>query len=173
MLLALVLGAAPAAAVDITFYSKELGSSFPHAFVIMKGQLDRDGSRIEEDYGFTAKAVTPAILFGAVKGEVISDHTDSYVKGSDKHFTVTLSDEEYDRVMAVIERWRTARQPSYSLDKANCIHFVGEIASAIGMDGAPRKGLMKKPRSFLEAITEANRTLIAARGGTFHRTHAP
>ena len=173
-LLALVLGAAPAAAaVDITFYSKELGASFPHAFVIMKGQLDRDGTRIEEDYGFTAKAVTPAILFGAVKGEVISDHSESYVRGSDKHFTVTLSDEEYDRVMAVVERWRTAKQPSYNLDRANCIHFVGEIASAIGLDGAPRKGLMKKPRSFLEAVTEANHSSLAARGAVFHRTHAP
>jgi hypothetical protein len=173
-LLALVLGAAPAAAaVDITFYSKELGASFPHAFVIMKGQLDRDGSRIEEDYGFTAKAVSPAILFGPVKGEVISDHTDSYVRGSDRHFTVTLSDEEYDRVMAVVERWRSAKQPSYKLDRANCIHFVGEIATAIGIDGAPRKGLMKKPRSFLEAITDANRSSLAARGAVFHRAHAP
>lgn len=174
VMVALLVGGTPAAAaVDITFYSKELGASFPHAFVIMKGSLDRDGSRIEEDYGFTAKSITPAILFGSVKGEVISDHTNFYVGASDSHFTVTLSDEEYDHVMAVVERWRTAKQPSYSLDRANCIHFVGEIATAIGMDGAPRKGLMKKPRSFLEAITEANRPQLAARGAVFRRTHAP
>lgn len=173
-LLALVFAATPApAAVAITFYSKELGASFPHAFVILEGELERDGTRIEEDYGFTAKSVTPAILLGSVKGEVISDHTRSYVKGSDKHFTVTLSDEDYDRVMAVIERWRTARQPSYSLDKANCIHFVGEIASAIGLDGSLRKGLMKKPRSYLEALTEANRAVLARRGATFHRPAPP
>ena len=172
--LALVLGAAPAAAaVDITFYSRELGSTFPHAFVVLKGQLDRDGSRIDEDYGFTAKAVTPAILFGPVKGEVVSDQDGSYARGSDKHFTITLSDAEYDRVMAVVERWRTARQPSYRLDKANCIHFVGEIATAIGIDGAPRKGLMKKPRSFLVAVTEANRSVLAARGAVFHRLQVP
>ena len=103
----LALAAAPAwAAVSITFYSKELGASFPHAFVILEGTLDRGGPRIEEDYGFTAKTISPAILWGKVAGEVITDHTAGYVKGSDRHFTVTLSDSEYDRVMATVERWR-------------------------------------------------------------------
>ena len=92
LLLVLLGGAPAAAAVDITFYSRELGSTFPHAFVVISGQLDRDGSRIDEDYGFTAKAVTPAILFGSVKGEVVSDQDGSYARGSNKHFTVTLSD---------------------------------------------------------------------------------
>ena len=162
-------GVPAAAAVDITFYSKELGASFPHAFVILEGTLDRTGERISEDYGFTAKSISPAILMGRVKGEVISDHTRSYVKGSDKHFTVTLTDEEYDRVMLAVERWRTAKQPAYDLKSANCIHFVGDLASAVGMDGAPRKGLMKKPRSFLEALTETNRSWLTARNAVFHR----
>jgi hypothetical protein len=173
LFLLLLAGTPAAAAVEITFYSKELGASFPHAFVVLEGQLDRDGSRIAEDYGFTAKSVTPAILFGPVKGQVISDHSTSYVKGSDRHFTLALSDAEYDQVMAVVDRWKTAKQPSYRLDSANCIHFVGELASAIGLDGAPRKGLMKKPRSFLEAITEANRPALSARGAVFHRAQTP
>ena len=97
-------GVPATAAVNITFYSKELGASFPHAFVILQGSLDRNGARIEEDYGFSAKTISPAILMGRVKGEVISDHTESYVRGSDKHFTATLTDEEYDRVMAAVER---------------------------------------------------------------------
>ena len=169
-MLLLLFGASPAAAaVEITFYSKELGTSFPHAFVVLEGQLDRDNSRIAEDYGFTAKSVTPAILFGPVKGEVVSDHGASYVKASDRHFTVSLSDAEYDQVMVVVERWKSARQPSYDLDKANCVHFVGELASAIGMDGAPRKGLMKKPRSFLEAVGAANSVWLAGRGAVLHR----
>ncbi len=89
----LAVVAVPAsAAVSITFYSKELGASFPHAFVILEGNLDRGGPRIEEDYGFTAKTISPAILWGKVAGEVITDHTVSYVKGSDRHFTDSLSD---------------------------------------------------------------------------------
>jgi len=166
----LSLAAMPAwAAVQITFYSKELGASFPHSFVILDGTLDRDGSRIAEDYGFTAKTVSPAILWGRVGGKVVSDHSKSYVEGSDKHFTVTLTDQEYDRVMATVARWRAAKQPSYDLDKANCIHFVADLATSIGMDAAPRKGLMRKPRSFLESVTLANRDWLTARGAVIHR----
>jgi hypothetical protein len=160
------------AAVRITFYSKELGASFPHAFVIMEGTLDRDGRRIGEDYGFTAKTISPAILWGKVKGEVITDHTESYIAGSDRHFTLTLSDAEYDRVMATVARWRAHKQPSYDLDRQNCVHFVADIAAGIGLQPQPRKGLMKKPRSFLESLIEANRSALLARGAVIHRRAA-
>ena len=166
----LALTAAPGwAAVSITFYSKELGASFPHAFVVVEGTLDRGGARIEEDYGFTAKTISPAILWGKVAGEVITDHTASYVKGSDGHFTVTLTDAEYDRVMGTIGRWRSAKQPSYDLDKHNCVHFVAELAAAIGMTPDMKK-LMKKPRSFLEALTAQNRAWLQSRKATLHRS---
>jgi hypothetical protein len=165
----LALTAAPGwAAVSITFYSKELGASFPHAFVILEGTLDRGGPRIEEDYGFTAKTISPAILWGKVSGEVITDHTAGYVRGSDRHFTVSLTDSEYDKVMATIGRWRAARQPSYDLDKHNCVHFVAELAAAIGMTPDIRK-LMKKPRSFLETMTSQNRAWLTSRNATLHR----
>ena len=165
----LALAAAPGwAAVSITFYSKELGSSFPHAFVIVEGTLDRGGPRIAEDYGFTAKTISPAILWGKVAGEVITDHTAGYIRGSDRHFTVSLSDAEYDRVLATVERWRSAKQPSYDLDKHNCVHFVAELAAAIGMTPDTRR-LMKKPRSFLENLTAQNRAWLTRRNATFHR----
>jgi hypothetical protein len=168
--LALAFGAAPAAAaVDITFYTKELSDSFPHTFVVLEGTLDRNGERIDEDYGFSAKMISPAILWGRVSGKVISDHEGGYLKASDKHFTVRLTDAEYDRVMATVERWRTAKQPTYDLDKANCIHFVAEIAAAIGMEATHRKGLMRKPRSFVEAVTAANRDWLLTRGAVIHR----
>jgi hypothetical protein len=169
----LAIAAVPAsAAVSITFYSKELGASFPHAFVVVEGNLDRGGPRIEEDYGFTAKTISPAILWGKVSGEVITDHSVSYVKGSDRHFTVTLSDSEYDRAMATVARWRAARQPSYDLDKHNCVHFVAEIATSIGLT-ADTSRLMKKPRSFLEALTAANRARLEARSATLYRLAPP
>lgn len=169
----LALASAPAwAAVSITFYSKELGASFPHAFVIVEGALDRGGPRIAEDYGFTAKTISPAILWGKVAGEVITDHTASYVRGSDRHFTLTLTDAEYDRAMATVQRWRSAKQPSYDLDKHNCVHFVAEIAAAVGLTADTRR-FMKKPRSYLEALTGANRARLEARGATLYRLATP
>lgn len=175
MLFAVVLAvvAVPAsAAVSITFYSKELGASFPHAFVIVEGTLDRGGPRIEEDYGFTAKTISPAILWGKVAGEVITDHTVSYVKGSDRHFTLALTDAEYDRAMATVERWRSARQPSYDLDTHNCVHFVADIAASIGLT-ADTSRFMKKPRSFLESLTRANHARLESRGAVLYRLASP
>jgi hypothetical protein len=171
-LAALLLALLPSpswAAVRITFYSKEFGASFPHAFVTLEGTLDRDGRRISEDYGFSAKTISPAILWGKVKGEVITDHTPSYVAASDRHFSLALSDAEYDAVMATVARWRGRAQPSYDLDRQNCVHFVADIAAGIGFRPQSRKGLMKKPRSFLESLTEANRSWLLARGAVIHR----
>lgn len=169
----LAFAATPAfAAVEITFYSKELGDSFPHAFVTLKGTPDRGGAPVDEDYGFTAKAVTPAILFGRVGGEVITNHSNGYLKGSDPHFTLTLTDAQYDRVMETVARWRGLKQPSYDLGKANCVHFVGELAAAAGLRTDVRKGLMKKPRSYLENLSALNAALLSERRATFHRAAA-
>lgn len=166
----LALTATPGwAAVSITFYSKELGASFPHAFVVVEGTLDRGGPRIEEDYGFTAKTISPAILWGKVAGKVDTEHSAGYIRSSDRHFTVTLTDSEYDKAMATVGRWRAAKQPNYDLDKHNCVHFVAELAAAIGMTPDTRK-LMKKPRSFLETLTAQNRAWLSARNATFHRS---
>jgi hypothetical protein len=156
------------AAVRIIFYSKELGTTFPHAFVTLDGTLDRTGQRISVDYGFTAKAVTPAILFGRVAGEVISNHGASYIRGSDKHFSLILSDGDYDRLMGVIARWRALPQPSYDLDKRNCVHFVADIAAGLGMQVAVPKKLIKKPRSFLNLVEEANRPWLIAHNAVFY-----
>jgi hypothetical protein len=170
----LTLTAAPAtAAVQITFYSHELGSSFPHAFFTIQGILDRGGPRIDEDYGFTAKSVSPAILMGPVKGEIVTDNTAGYTRNSNRHFSLIVSDLEYDRAMAIVERWRTRAQPSYDLGSRNCIHFVAEIASSIGMRADTPKRLMRKPRSYLDYLTEANRGWLKGRGAIFHRPPTP
>jgi hypothetical protein len=166
---ALLLVAHPAAAaVAVTFYSKELGASFPHAFVTVEGTLDRGGPRIAEDYGFTAKTTSPAILWGRVAGKVINDHSAGYVKASERHFTLTLTDAEYDRMMATVARWRGLKQPSYDLEKANCVHFVADLAASIGLKVDTRR-FMKKPKSFLEGVTAANRPWLQSRGAIFHR----
>lgn len=159
----LIIAPAPAiAAVEITFLSKEFGSSFPHAYVALEGTLDRSGERISANYGFTATHVSPAILLGSVKGEVMSVDAD-YMRKSDRHFTIRLSDEEYDRVMGTVERWRSLKQPSYSLNRQNCVYFVAHVAAALGMKADTPGALMKKPRSYLEMIARANQPWLAAR----------
>jgi hypothetical protein len=171
--LLLVFAAAPAsAAVELSFYSKELGASFPHAFVTMHGSLDRSGEKVDADFGFSAKAISPAILFGAVTGEVISDHGAAYIRASDRQFSLTLGDSDYDKVMATIARWRRLAQPSYDLNHRNCVHFVGEIAAALGMK-VDTSRLMKKPRSFLEALTKANHGWLLAHQARIFRGEAP
>lgn len=162
--------AAPvAAAVTITFYSHELGSSFPHAFVTMAGAPDRGGAPVNVDYGFSAKTISPAILWGRVTGEVISNHGAAYIRGSDRHFSVSLSDSDYDRVMATIAKWRTSPQPSYDLGAHNCVHFVADLARSLGMTADTPPKLMKKPRSYLEHLTAENRPWLAAHHATFWR----
>lgn len=161
MLLATI--AAPArAAVTITFYSRDLGSTFPHAFFIMRGTLDATGTPVDVNYGFTAVTVTPAILLGSVAGKV-ERPSDAMVSSSDAHASAIISDAEYEKVLAIVEKWRTKTGKSYNLNKANCVHFVAEVARAIGMDAPDEPSLMKKPKSFLTWMTERNGPWVAAR----------
>lgn len=153
-----------AAAVEIAFYSREFGvNNFPHAFVTLKGRLEADGTLVDESYGFTAKAVTPAILMGSVGGKVIAEQR-SYIEKSDRHFSLVLSDEGYRTVIETVERWRSKKQPSYNLNRANCVHFAGEVAQAAGLVVSFPQELMKKPRSFLLAVRDSNRKLVSITG---------
>ena len=164
--------AAPAyAAVEIRFYSKEFGASFPHAFVELEGQDDRSGEKIHANYGFTAKTISPAILLGSVTGEVMSVDAD-YVRGSDRHFSMVLTDAQYDAVKATLEKWRQLKQPSYNLNRQNCVFFVGDVAASLGMRAETPKELMKKPRSYTEYLVSSNRDWLAARGANLNTRYA-
>jgi hypothetical protein len=156
------------AAVEITFLSKELGSSFPHAYVALTGTPDRGGPAVDVNYGFTATHVSPAILMGSVNGEIISVDA-PYMSRSDRHFTLRLSDAEYDRVMSEVDRWRQLKQPSYNLNRQNCVFFVANVAAALGMTAETPPALMKKPRSYLEMLTRANQAWLDTRGAQRHR----
>lgn len=148
--LALVLGLpAPAlAAVEIAFHSRELGGSFPHAFIRLTGTVDATGEPVDVAYGFTARAISPAILFGAVAGEIFVE-SEARIRTSDRQFRLTLTDDQYRAVVAVIEDWRNRPQPSYSLARANCIHFVAAVGSALGLTIELVPRLLRRPRSFL------------------------
>jgi len=155
MILALFLLPTPAAAqVVLSFYSHELGSSFPHAFVVLKGKTE-EGRDVDTNFGFTAKTLTPAILMGSVRG-VVETSKPSYVASSDRQFSVQLDDRQFKDVLAVVERWRTRPGKSYNLNKSNCIQFVGEVAQAVGLKVVFEKALIKKPRSFLLSLVTLN-----------------
>jgi hypothetical protein len=159
----LLLGVASpaAAAVEIGFYSRELtGRNFPHAFVMLRGTVDATGEQVDTSYGFTAHAVTPALLLGSVTGDVVQGAQQT--AHSRRQFALTLSDARYLAVMAVVERWRNRPQPSYNLNRRNCVHFVAELAEAAGLRVAYLQRLMKRPRSFLEHVRSLNPELEAA-----------
>jgi hypothetical protein len=159
-LLILGSGGPARAEVEIAFYSKDFASTFPHAFVRLTGIDEATGQPFDTNYGFTPVRLAPGILFGPVQG-MIHSADPLYVSRSDRHFSLTLDDEQYRAVVAVIEHWRDMPQPSYRLNSRNCVHFVAEVATVLGLHAPPARGLMKKPKSFLQKVTADNSSLIA------------
>lgn len=144
--------------VIVSFYSHDFGDRFPHAFIVMKGRLDATGEVVDSSYGFTAVSVSPAILFGSVKGKVEASEPD-YIAKSDRQFDVTVDDATYARVVAKVAEWRDHAQPSYSLNKRNCVHFVMELAETVGLKVDRKSKLFKKPKSFLIEVKGLNPAL--------------
>jgi len=158
---ATLFGAAPAwAAVTITFWSHELGNSFPHAFFTLRGVPDAGGAAVDANYGFTAKTVSPAILMGSVAGR-LDISKPFYIAGSDAQFSVALTDAQYAAVLKLIAAWDDKTGDGrYNLNTRNCIHFVKEAARIAGLTDLDQPKLMKRPRSYLKAIAAANATRI-------------
>ena len=175
VLLCLVLllwPAAAGAAVRIDFYSRHQARHFPHAYVALSGTLEATGEAVDANFGFTPRFVSPAVLVGPIGGRVASADA-AYVAGGVRHFSLTLSDDEYRRAMAVVEDWRTRPQPSYRLDGANCVSFVAAIALALGLDATPEPATARKPRAFLDGVRRRNADLIAARSASPALAAAP
>lgn len=153
LLLGLTLPGVAHADVEIGFYSREMTVDLPHAFVTVNGEAD--GKRIDTSYGFTAKSVTPAILWGAVPGRI--DITEAaYIAKSQRHFTVTVPASAWPRIAAIVARYASPPGNVYRIGSRNCVHFVGEIAQAMGMKVSFDKHA-KRPRAFLDGVGAANR----------------
>ena len=157
LLLGSIFGSAPAwAAVTITFWSHELGNSFPHTFFTLRGVPDAGGNPVDVNYGFTAKSVSPKILMGTVAGR-LDISKPGYIAGSDAQFSLVLSDAQYAEILTLIAAWdEKTGDGHYNLNNCNCVHFVKEAARIAGLSGLDQPGLMKKPRSYLKAVAEAN-----------------
>lgn len=149
------------AEVVVTFYSHELGDSFPHAFFTTKGKIDATGVEVDDNFGFTASAVSPAILFGSVNGKM-DKATPKYIKSSDVRFSVTVNDADYAKLMAFVDQWAAQPQKNYNLNRRNCVHFVMEAAEILGLTVNRQSRLFKKPRSFLEEVKSLNPSLQQA-----------
>ncbi len=175
--LLLALAAWPAqAAVTMTFWSRDLGNYFPHAFFQLRGTLDAGGAPVEASYGFTARSITPALLFGNVAGRIERPKI-SYMRGSTARFAVTLSDAQYGAVLALVREWDAMTGDStYNLGKRNCVTFVREAARRAGLPTVDFPKLMKKPTSFLRAVAAANAgqiRVVEQDGKTYLAEHPP
>ena len=154
-LLMLVTAWPTQAAVTMTFWTRELGSYFPHAFVTLKGATD-DGQAVDTSFGFTARSISPLILFGSVEGriDVTNKH---YMMQSNALFSVVLADEQYRAVMRVRRKWDAVTgDASYNMNRRNCVHFVAEIARGAGLVVEEPRRLMKRPTSFTRSLVPLN-----------------
>jgi hypothetical protein len=164
--LAFAVPTAAHADVTVTFYSHDMEAlgmrAFPHAFFTVKGILARGGPAIDTNYGWTPKS-TDAALFGKTQGFVeIKDAP--YIARSRRHFSVTVPDATYDKLMALVASWRARGPKGYDLSNANCISFAGAAASSVGLKVAFPKNLMKKPKLFLDMVFRENAVLFAGGG---------
>jgi hypothetical protein len=171
-----LLVAMPAqAAITITFWSHEFGSSFPHAFFTLRGVPDAGGAAVDANYGFTPKAITPAILMGTVPGR-LDIAKPAYIANSDAQFSLLLTDAQYARILALVAGWSDKTGDGrYNMNSRNCIHFVAEAARIAGVATVEFPALMKKPRSYLKAVAAANPTqvTIIAKNGRAYLASLP
>lgn len=157
-LLALVAPAGASAQVLLSFHSFSgslFSGRYPHTFIVLEGTLEGTGERVSENYGFTAREVTRAVLQGPVE-HAIQVEPPKYIASTRRHFTVRLSDAQYRRIVAEVARWRDAPGKHYDLDRRNCIHFVGAMAEIAGIRVAYPQSMLRKPRQWLEHLSRLN-----------------
>jgi hypothetical protein len=160
---ALLLPLPAAAQVMLSFQSfngSMFGGRFPHTFVVLEGTLDATGAKVFENYGYSAKTVSPAVLSGPVEAIVMSEKA-KYVTSTNRHFTVPISDATYWAIRAEVAKWRDAPGKTYRLDENNCIHFVGRIAELAGIRVDYPKKLIRRPKAWLNHIAAINPQLGA------------
>lgn len=161
-LLALVWSGPALAEVQVHFQSFN-GSLFvgryPHTFVVIEGTLS-SGKKVNENYGFSAREVTPAILNGPVEHMVLTE-TARNIKKTNRHFSVTISDAQYRRIIAEVRKWQKMPGKYYDLEKRNCIHFVGRIAQIVGLKVTYPSSMLRRPKEWLNHVAKLNPKLGA------------
>jgi len=160
----LLAWAAPAEAqVQVSFHSFSgsfLTGRYPHAFVAFDGTLDDTGERIHTNYGFSARSAGPSVLAGPVEQGMYTEK-EKYVRSTNNHFTITVSDATYRRMVQEMVAWRDAPGKYYDLDHRNCIHFVGAIAQIGGLTVDYPPSMIRHPKEWLNHIAALNPQLGA------------
>ena len=162
---ALSLAWAPAAYAQVllsfqSFNGSVLVGRYPHTFIVLEGTLEETGQRVSENYGFTAKTVSPAVLSGPVVHDVTVEKA-KYIKSTNRHFTIPISDAQYWRIRKEVDAWRNAPGKYYDLDKRNCIHFVGRMAELVGLKVTYPENMLRRPKAWLNHVTALNPQLGA------------
>lgn len=143
-----------------SFNGSVLVGRYPHTFIVLEGTLEETGQRVEENYGFTAKTVSPAVLSGPVVHDVTVEKA-KYIKSTNRHFTIPISDAQYWRIRKEVDAWRNAPGKYYDLDKRNCIHFVGRMAELVGLKVGYPQNMLRRPKAWLNHVTGLNPQLGA------------
>jgi hypothetical protein len=164
-LVLLALGwAGPALAeVRIHFHSfngSVLVGRYPHTFIVLEGTLDETGERISENYGFSARSASPAVLAGPVEHMVLAEKERNIAR-TNRHFSITLTDAQYRRIVAEVRAWQNAPGKFYDLDTRNCIHFVGRMAELLGLKVEYPEDMLRRPKKWLNHVTALNPQLGA------------
>jgi hypothetical protein len=156
--------ASPALAqVELSFHSfngSVLVGRYPHAFIVLEGTLEETGEQVNENYGFTAKSVGPSVLRGPVAHDILVEEA-KYIRKTNRHFTIPISDAQYRRIVAEMKAWRDAPGKYYDLDTRNCIHFVGRMAEIVGLKVDYPDDMLRRPKKWLNHITALNPKLGA------------
>lgn len=159
---ALLLASPAFAQVTVAFHSfngSVLVGRYPHTFIVLAGTLD-DGTPINENYGYTAKSASPAVLAGPVEHAILIEKP-KYLTTTNRHFAVPISDAQYRRIKAEMVKWRDEPGKAYRLDEHNCIHFVGRMAEIAGLRVDYPKALIRKPKAWLNRVAVLNPSLGA------------
>ena len=122
--------------------------------------LDDTGEQVHQNFGYSARSVTPAILLGNVASEIYIEK-EKYIRSTNVHFTVPISDAQYRAILAEVKVWGSEPGRGYNLDRHNCIHFVAKIAELVGLKAPVPADLVRKPKHWLNYITALNPQLGA------------
>lgn len=155
--------ATPAQAeVQVSFHSfngSVLWGRYPHTFVVFEGTLD-DGTQVHQNYGFSARNSMEAISSGPAEHMIITE-TPETIAQTNRHFTITVNDRQYRRLLATVLAWRDYPGEYYDLDENNCIHFVAALARVVGLDADVPEEYLRRPKAWLNYVTRKNPQLGA------------
>jgi len=163
LVLALLWAGPALAEVTIHFHSfngSVLFGRYPHAFIVLDGTLEESGKVVDENYGFSARVTSPAVLSGPVEHMVLAEKPNQ-IRSTNRHFSLRLTDAQYYRIAAEVRAWQNAPGKYYDLENRNCIHFVGRMAELLGLKVEYPADMLRRPKKWLNHIVALNPALGA------------